>query len=80
MRGNLDAILGARGRWGLFAGVLLLSAGLSFWALMKTPARVFSQPVILVNQVAIAGQEVRVPVRVRWSGPGTLVVEKVESS
>ena len=67
-------------RWGLLVLVLAASAGLTFWALATGPARVFSQRVVTLQQPVLAGEALQVPVRVRWDGPGPLVIDKVESS
>ncbi len=67
-------------RWWLPGVVLAVSAGLAFWALAAGPARVFPRPVIVLPHPVLAGEALRIPVAVRWDGPGPLVIDKVESS
>jgi len=71
----------ARTRRGWLPGVVLAaSAGLTFWALAAGPARVFPRSVIALPRPVLAGEVLRIPVAVRWEGPGPLVIDKLESS
>lgn len=68
-------------RWLLvlgLAGVLALVVAL--WSLASAPATVFSQEEIVLERFVVEGEEVQVAIPVRWSGPGELVIDKVEDS